>query len=148
MTDRIHWLLDREPGTSTLSSPGFIYFIRGELTGRIKIGWATKPGERLKALQTASPDKLLIVAAHPGNGRDEKALHQQFAAHRVHGEWFEGVPEIIAHIQGIIDNPPAKTWELHPDAAPRRTLRESLLAEQRRKAEKAPALPPSYRVGV
>jgi hypothetical protein len=74
-----------------------IYFIGGD-TGAIKIGLARSPERRLISLQCGSPIQLRILAQGPGSQRDERALHQRFAAHRLHGEWFEPHPTILAEI--------------------------------------------------
>lgn len=126
-----NWVLDREPGTSTLTTPGFVYFIRAEVTGMVKIGWATKPEARLKSLQMQSPDRLVLAATVPGTGRDEKALHERLTAHRRHGEWFVGVPEVLSCIEEAIANGPQRAWEPAPGAEAPMTLRERLKASRR-----------------
>lgn len=78
------------------------YFIGGD-EGLIKIGYSYSPEERLKALQLGSPIELRILATAPGGAARERAYHDQFAAMRVRGEWFERAPEIeaeIARLQG------------------------------------------------
>jgi len=67
---------------------GKVYFIRCKETGRVKIGWTTKPSMRLKALQTCSPTDLELVKIQPGTKQDEWQLHIRFAAHHIRGEWF------------------------------------------------------------
>jgi hypothetical protein len=77
-----------------------IYFIQAELIGRIKIGFTRKPdlGPRLCELQTASPVKLQILAAIPGDKLTEKELHERFHHCRVQGEWFDPSPELVRFI--------------------------------------------------
>lgn len=64
----------------------------------IKIGFTTDLKKRLKSLQTGSPNKLEVLAAIEAGGSQERAYHDQFAAHRLHGEWFEPHPDILAEI--------------------------------------------------
>lgn len=77
-----------------------VYFLRDETTRRIKIGYTAGNGEsRLKDLQTGSSGVLTLLAEMPGEKCDEKALHTRFAEHRVQGEWFAPVPEILLLIE-------------------------------------------------
>jgi Meiotically up-regulated gene 113 len=34
----------------------------------------------------------------PGTLQTEREIHAKFAAHRLHGEWFEATPELLAFI--------------------------------------------------
>ena len=77
-----------------------IYFIGGD-EGAIKIGAALDPERRLASLQCGSPITLRLLAEGPGSERDERVLHQRFAAHRRHGEWFERHPDILAEIERL-----------------------------------------------
>jgi excisionase family DNA binding protein len=79
------------------------YFIRGRVTGLIKIGRAADVATRLGDLQCGSPDILELVGAFPGV-QEETLLHTQFAADRRHGEWFHPSPALL---QWIIDR---STW--------------------------------------
>jgi hypothetical protein len=78
----------------------WIYFIGGD-TGAIKIGAAIDPLRRLAGLQCGSPIELRILAQGPGSPRDERILHERFAPFRLHGEWFERSPEILAEIDRL-----------------------------------------------
>ncbi|NGN63157.1 GIY-YIG nuclease family protein [Streptomyces sp. A7024] len=67
----------------------YIYVIGSAATPLVKIGTAADPSARLCAFQTGSPTPLTLLWTCPG-GRDlELALHQHFANHRAHGEWFD-----------------------------------------------------------
>lgn len=85
---------------SKLTTPGHIYFIQAESGGLVKIGWATCPKTRMARMQAHGPLKLVLLHSEPGNGKDEAALHRQFAVDRRHGEWFEPTAGILAHIEG------------------------------------------------
>lgn len=76
-----------------------IYFIQGEITKRIKIGY-TKGfiQKRMQDLQTGSPDKLIFLGAHPGTEKEESELHTMFHQHRLHGEWFNNDESLNEYI--------------------------------------------------
>jgi hypothetical protein len=77
----------------------FVYFIRGERGGPIKIGHAANPSERLKAMQTGSPVKLRIIGIVPGGIRKEAELHKQFGYLHAHNEWFRSSKELLKWIR-------------------------------------------------
>lgn len=76
------------------------YFIGGD-TGPIKIGHSVDVASRLKALRLSSPMWLRVFATCAGGEPREAAYHQQFAAHRLHGEWFVRHPDILAEIDRL-----------------------------------------------
>lgn len=76
-------------GGRTKTPPAHTYFIRGKQTGMVKIGAASNPQNRLKELQTGSPEPLELVAVIRGGGlKIEREMHELFAPFRSHGEWF------------------------------------------------------------
>lgn len=65
----------------------FIYFIcQGE--DLIKIGLSQDPEKRLKALQTASSEKLYLRYKLKGDYALENFLHRLFAPYHIQGEWY------------------------------------------------------------
>lgn len=76
-----------------------LYFITDARRVAVKIGVACDPERRLVELQSGNHTRLKIdlvlhfEAAGDAN-RYEDALHQQFAAHWRHREWFTYAPEI------------------------------------------------------
>ena len=75
---------------------GLIYFVGyGQF---VKIGFATDLALRLTALQVSTPHPLKVYLKIEGTLEDEKALHRQFAAYRIRGEWFRRSSEIKAWI--------------------------------------------------
>lgn len=74
-----------------------VYFIGGD-AGPIKIGSSNSPLERLATFQTGSPVVLRIHALAWGGLQKEREYHERFAAHRLHGEWFEPHEDILAEI--------------------------------------------------
>ncbi len=76
------------------------YFIQGETTQRIKIGkTSTAVSERIRLLQTGSPDVLKFLGVCFGPKRSEIFLHNKFSQYRLHGEWFTSEPKIIKFIK-------------------------------------------------
>lgn len=73
------------------------YFIGGT-DGAIKIGFSVSVEARLATIRAHSPIPVGLLATAPGGEERERAYHEQFAAHRLHGEWFERCPEIMAEI--------------------------------------------------
>lgn len=71
-----------------------VYLITAREVGKVKIGCANDPWDRLEKLRTASPVELSLEAVLAGAYEEERAYHQRFAAHRVRGEWFNLCPEI------------------------------------------------------
>ena len=75
---------------------GWVYFIR-RADGRVKIGQSMNPEKRMKDLQCAAgPLELLLKEV--GGAQREHELHDQFAADRVHGEWFEMSDALAGYI--------------------------------------------------
>jgi hypothetical protein len=81
---------------------GYVYFIRasGE-GGLIKIGISHNPKNRFNNIQTGSPVILYLEAYAPGDGFDEKYLHEKFQIYRRHGEWFTPDSSIIECIDYV-----------------------------------------------
>lgn len=76
-----------------------IYFIQDSHTLNVKIGFTEgRPEDRLAALQTGNPSKLILIADFPGDRADEQRLHVRFAAHRVSGEWFKPAPDLFCFV--------------------------------------------------
>lgn len=65
---------------------------------RVKIGWSKQVGTRLAQLQTGNPDPIKLLGTVPGGRAKERKIQDRFAHARVHGEWFEATPELLAFI--------------------------------------------------
>lgn len=85
----------------SVDPPGItaIYFIQDGEDGPIKIGSGRNPWLRLEHLQIGNPRELHIRAVVRTHRGYERELHQRFAAHRIRGEWFEPVPDLLALIE-------------------------------------------------
>lgn len=77
-------------------SIGFIYAI--ECAGRIKIGFSEKPWARFSKICSDAPFPCTLLGFWNGSRKDEGILHQQWAAHRAHSEWFLAVDEITTYV--------------------------------------------------
>ena len=73
-----------------------VYFIG--CSAAIKIGVTVKLEARLATLRSHSPLPLSLMASIEGGSTVEREYHRRFAAHRLHGEWFEPHPDILAEI--------------------------------------------------
>jgi len=85
----------------------FIYFIRptGAL-GPVKIGCTHFIDDRLTHLMHWSPVPLEVVAIAPGDFRLERFIHNRFAAHRLHKEWFAECADLTAAIERVVAGEP------------------------------------------
>lgn len=72
-----------------------VYFIQAGENGPIKIGHAKNALVRFKELQVASHQTLTLLGLVDGGANEERAFHEKFAAHRVRGEWFAPVAELV-----------------------------------------------------
>lgn len=89
------------PPKRSLRAPEFVYFLRAETTRLIKIGVSRDIRQRIVALQTGSPDKLVLMGIIRCDApKDfERELHSRFGRDRSHGEWFrpsEALEALIA----------------------------------------------------
>lgn len=84
------------------SAPAYatIYFI-GPESGPIKIGYTVNVTLRLRDLRLANALPLKLWASIHGPTKLEREYHRRFAAHRLHGEWFERHPDILAEIDRL-----------------------------------------------
>lgn len=90
-----------KPPSSYEKRPELIYFIQSERGGPVKIGRSKDPILRLRALQTAHPYPLLLLATVEHPDITEMSLHEQFAESRLLGEWFEPTPGLMGLIRAL-----------------------------------------------
>lgn len=85
-----------------LTKSRYVYFVRpigGD--GRIKIGCSYIPAHRLVQLGQWSPYELELIGAVAGDFAIERALHQYFAADRIHHEWFRSSAALLSVIDAM-----------------------------------------------
>lgn len=81
-----------------------LYFIQHETGGPIKIGISVNPVRRLRNINAATHDPRYRILATTRGGRErEKLLHEKFARHRRHGEWFAPEQELLDYIAEVLD---------------------------------------------
>lgn len=87
-----------------------LYVIRAGDDGPVKIGIATDVKRRIAGFQTSQPERLHLLHMFEGGRDEERALHARFKAHRIKGEWFEPIPEILLGDFGLtpLSPPPGK----------------------------------------
>ena len=78
-----------------------VYFIRAGEDGPVKIGSSADPRKRLLFLRSANHTPLSLIHVFEGGEREERVLHKRFAQHRIKGEWFAAVPEIVEGRVGL-----------------------------------------------
>lgn len=101
------------------SDKGLVYFMRrADGVGPVKIGCSKWPEQRLQSMTQWSPEPLEIVASAEGTFGDERRLHRQFAEFRLHAEWFEAAPPVLAAVSRA-----ATLGELPPKPAGDRNVR-------------------------
>lgn len=79
----------------------YIYFLRSHSDGLpIKIGYARDLSGRLSAIQNGNPHLVVLLAWYWAEDYKaaEAALHEQFASHRIRGEWFRLAPTLLAKV--------------------------------------------------
>jgi hypothetical protein len=82
---------------------GFVYFIRADDLGFVKIGYTCKPSDRLSKLQIASPHELRMIGHIRASMVEEGRWHSRFAHLRVRGEWFRLTTELEEAISAALN---------------------------------------------
>ena len=98
---RLAWPYDRSAPRPERAT---IYFL-GPTDGPIKIGWASRLQYRLRSLELANAFPLHVWATVEAEITLEREYHKRFAEHRLHGEWFERHPDILAEIERLSTAP-------------------------------------------
>jgi hypothetical protein len=82
----------------------FVYFLQTSIEPHfVRIGQATKPAKRIKAIRLESNVPLCLISVLAANQSAKELLHFAFADQRVHGEWFH--PH--AHLKSLV-----RAWKL------------------------------------
>jgi hypothetical protein len=118
--DNVHWWESVpycaacvEAGTVRFTTLRWVYFI-ADGAGHVKIGYTVDVASRLNSLQTSTAFELRVLAVLKGGAETERQLHERFAEHRVRGEWFRLVPEILDYVAGIPKPEPKPVAPLPP----------------------------------
>lgn len=80
-----------------------VYFI-GNGGRAIKIGTSTEVGDRFRALQSASADKLEFLGCVAASGKHEREIHKMLANFRLEGEWFADCADVRSLVNDLLRN--------------------------------------------
>lgn len=86
------WEILRTMDVSDLPPDRYVYVARESVTGRYKIGISINPVERVKQLNVGNPEHLELIHYYQANEAgylSERAAHEVYEEHRLHGEWFD-----------------------------------------------------------
>jgi hypothetical protein len=76
-----------------------IYFISYENDPtKVKIGYTTNLGSRLRSYRTGSPHEIQVQHVRSGSREAEQALHRKFANDHIKGEWFKRSVAILEYM--------------------------------------------------
>ncbi len=78
-----------------------VYLIVDEIQKVCKIGYAEAPKKRIKQLQTANVNPLILKVTIYGDMNLESTIHNLFKHLRIRGEWFKYEPEILRYFEDI-----------------------------------------------
>lgn len=89
------------PRRTGRTGTGYVYFVRGMDSGRIKIGFSSsRPIHRIASFRTGSPEQLEILGyIKQSETMNERILHERFAETRLHREWFAPSDALLAFIR-------------------------------------------------
>lgn len=77
----------------------YVYFIRSQKTGLIKIGTSGDVNERITNIAFVNKTRIDFLAAIEGSYTLERKLHRRFDKSRVEGEWFNPSNELMEYIE-------------------------------------------------
>jgi hypothetical protein len=90
-----------------------VYFLADD--GKIKIGFTTTLDRRM-AHYRQTRKNLEVLGVIPGDRSKERSMHERFAKHCLHGEWFLDCGELRAAIAQVITDPHEPPQERDHDA--------------------------------
>lgn len=79
----------------------YVYLMRSNLTGYLKIGISGNPKKRKRTLETAQGGKIDIINMFLGDQEIESLLHKRFSKYREEGEWFQYNENIIESFNDV-----------------------------------------------
>lgn len=80
----------------------WVYFMRRGHSGPIKIGCSSEPPVRMKGLQTANAEGLVLLGWVPGGRSVEAMYHRAWMSNRLSGEWFSPHPMLLRYIREVV----------------------------------------------
>jgi hypothetical protein len=92
--ERERWMAEHAAEVRAQRHPPIVYYMR--LGALVKIGFTTNLTLRVAAIGAEE-----VLATEPGGREREHRRHRQFAALRVHGEWFHLAAPLTHHINAL-----------------------------------------------
>ncbi|WP_423208770.1 GIY-YIG nuclease family protein [Paracoccus yeei] len=84
--------------TNGSTRQGWVYCIRDDASGTVKIGFSKNPERRFRQIQTSFPFKLRLIATIPAVEAFEQFLHWSHASRRLTGEWFDDADGSVSNL--------------------------------------------------
>jgi len=90
--------------------------------GPIKIGKADDVLFRARGIQTATPEKISILAVLSNSSHEiERQIHRRFYEFRIRGEWFEPADELLEFVGQVAEKwTGPQPWQLRKSGRPKR----------------------------
>lgn len=82
---------------------GFVYFMRINGRGHVKIGFTVDVIKRFSGHQTSMPGTPVLMGAMHGTAATEKKLHEKYADLHVKGEWYKYTGALKAFVEALPD---------------------------------------------
>jgi hypothetical protein len=77
----------------------YLYAIRAEPSGTIKIGTTRHPQKRLNQIRSANHEQITLLFAISCEKVDELVVHGHLNPARIRGEWYRPTPEVLAWVE-------------------------------------------------
>jgi hypothetical protein len=88
---------------------GYVYFIYAPMANLIKIGYTSKPKQRIRSLQIGNGENLMLLYFHRASRDLEQILHLILKKYRRRGEWFVPSPYVLSTIEELKGAPVSLT---------------------------------------
>lgn len=77
---------------------GWVYCIRDDSSGAVKIGFSANPMRRFSQLQTGNPNELRLIGIIDTAEAFEQFMHWTYRARRLSGEWFDDADKSVSRV--------------------------------------------------
>lgn len=87
--------------------PRFIYFVRGLVTGHVKIGMSLNPRSRFQKIATdcSEPVEMMRTFWSEKPSAVESDLRRRFSSAQSHGEWYRPSAALMDYIENALRQP-------------------------------------------
>jgi hypothetical protein len=80
---------------------GYVYFMRVDGRGPVKIGFSVNVAQRLSNHGVSNSGKPVLVASMHGTKATEKRLHNKYGDLHIKGEWFKYTGALKAFVEAL-----------------------------------------------